>query len=111
MKVPDFKTVYFCGYAKLPTNMSANNVFGQITLGLLIDMETGIIVDLSCTLLSPLAIQMVQSYMVNRHIINDFDNMVSEISYRHQGNAQRPLIKALSDIRRRYVEFVEEYQL
>lgn len=111
MKAPHYKTVYFCGYAKLPTNMSANNVFGQITLGLLIDMETGIIEDLSCTLLSSLAIQMVQSYMVNRHILNDFDAIVEEISYRHQGNAQRPLIKALTDIRRKYIDFVEEHQL
>lgn len=108
MKTPAYKTVYFCGYAKLPTNMSANNVFGQITLGLLIDMETGRITDVSCTLLSSLAIDLVRSYLQNRHILDDYDGMVEEITYRHQGNAQRPLIKALGDIRRNYLDFIAE---
>jgi hypothetical protein len=102
-------TVYFVGYAKLPSVMSASMAYGQLTLGLLIDVRTGLIEDVSCTLLSDLARNLVKSYVVGRHIVRDLDAITEEITYRHQGNAQRPLIKALGDIHRRYLEFMQTH--
>ena len=34
--------------------------------------------------------------------------MVEEIAFRHQGNAQKSLIKALGDIRRNYIDYMSK---
>lgn len=60
------------------------------------------------TLISKLANSMVESYFVGRNLLKDFDDMVEEIAFRHQGNAQKSLIKALGDIRRNYIDYMSK---
>ena len=103
-----YESAYFCGYAKLPSALPTNIANGSLTIGLLIELETGLILKTSATLLSPLANEMVSSYFVGHKIIEDFDSMVEEVSYRHQGNASKPIIKALGDIRNNYLALVEK---
>ena len=104
-----YRTAYFCGYAKLPQSVSANNVYGILTLGLLIDVETGIIEKVSCTLLASLAIEIVSSYFTNRHIVDDYEKIIDEITFRHQGLAQKSIVKAFGEIHRKYIEFIKEH--
>jgi hypothetical protein len=103
-----YETAYFCTYAKLPNAVSTDMINGALTLGLKIRLDTGIIEDVSITLISELAKDMVKSYLVNRHIVNDYDAMVDEIYYRHQGNAAKSIIKALGDAKRSYIELMEK---
>ena len=102
-------TVYFCGYAKLPQSISANNVYGILTICLLINIRTGIIEDVSCTFPTRLAVEMVTSYLINRHIVNDYEEIISEITFRHQGHAQKSIIKACNEVHRRYLDFANEH--
>lgn len=104
-----YETAYFCGYAKLPSALATTAVNGMVTLGLKIHLETGKIEDVSVTLLSGLAVSMVKSYFIGKHIVDDFDSMVEEVTFRHQGNASKSLIKALGDIRRNYLEYMSKY--
>jgi len=106
-----YRTVYFCGYAKLPQSISANNVYNILTLGLLIDVKAGIIERVSCTLLSSLATEIVSSYFINRHVVNDYDEIITEISFRHQGQAQKSIIKAFCEIHKKYIEFAKEHKV
>jgi hypothetical protein len=103
----EYETVYFAGYAKFPSVMSASVAFGQLSLGLLIDMRTGVIVDAGCTLVTDLAKEIVRGYFVGRHIVNDYARINEEITYCHQGNAQRPILKAFGDVYRKYLDFVQ----
>lgn len=102
-----YESAYFCGYAKLPSALPTTTTNSGLTLGILIELETGIMLDASVTLLSELAIKMVKSYLVGRNIVDDYDSVAEEILYRHQGVASKPIIKALNDIRRNYIEYME----
>lgn len=104
-----YETAYFCGYAKLPTVLPTTTTNNGVTLGLVIEIESGKILNASVTFLSEIAVGMVRSYVVDKNIVDDFDEMTEEIMYRHQGVAAKPLIKALSDIRRNYIEYMEKY--
>lgn len=103
-----YDTAYFCGYAKLPSALATTVSNGMLTLGLKIELESGKIQDVSVTLLSPLAKEMVTSYFKGKNIVKDYDDIVEEITYRHQGIAARSLIKSMGDIKRNYVEFMEK---
>ena len=103
-----YETAYFCGYAKLPMALPATVTNGGLTIGLKIELETGIIQDASCTLLSNLAQEMVKSYVVGRNIVDDIRSITQEIFYRHQGIAAKPIIKAIEDIRKNYLEYMEK---
>lgn len=104
-----FKTAYFCGYAKLPSALPTTTTNNGLTLGLELELESGKILDASVTFLSELALKMVKSYTVGKNIVDDFDEMTEEILCRHQGVAAKPLIKAMTDIRRNYIEYMEKY--
>lgn len=102
-----YKTAYFCGNAKTPAAMANISNGNNLILGLLIELETGKVLDVSITLITELAKDVVRSYLAGKNIVTDFDAIVEEISFRHVGSATRPIIKALTDIRRNYIEYME----
>ena len=102
-----YEKIYFTGYAKLPANASASTSYSQFTLGILISIKTGRIEEADCTLLTELARNMVKSYFVGHHIIDEFDDMVEEVMIRHQGAYNKALVKAIGDIKRKYIAFCE----
>ena len=103
-----YDSAYFCGYAKLPSALPTTTTNSGLTLGLKIELESGTIQNVSVTLLSALALDMVREYVVGKNITRDFDSICEEIFYRHQGVAAKPLIKALTDIRRNYIDYMEK---
>ena len=106
-----YESAYFCGYAKLPSALPTTVTNSSLTLGLLIELKSGKILDTSVTLLSPLAIRMVSSYTLGKNIVDDFEEMCDEILCRHQGVAAKPLVKALGDIHRNYLEYIQRDKL
>lgn len=104
-----YKTAYFCGYAKMPSNVSASEVYGSLTLGLKIDLETTVILETSVTLLSGLAKEMIQEYFVGKRVVLDYEDIVAEIQYRHQGGVCKALLKAYDDIRRNFLEYMKKH--
>lgn len=104
-----YESAYFCGYAKLPSALPTTTTNSGLTLGLLIELESAKILDASITLLSPLALEIVKSYLVGRDIVNDYDAIVEEVTFRHQGVAAKSIIKALTDIHRNYIEYMQKY--
>jgi hypothetical protein len=104
-----FTTAYFCGYSKMPSNVTASEVYGSLTLGLKVNLQTEVIEETSVTLLSELAKSMINEYFVGKKINQDYDEIIAEINARHQGGVRKALIKAYSDIRRNFVEYMATY--
>jgi len=102
-----YQTAYFCGYAKLPNSLPTTVSNGSLTLGLEIDLESGKVLHVSTTLISPVANAMAVSYFAGKHVVDDHDQIVEEITLRHQGIAAKPLIKAYGDIRRSYIDYMK----
>ena len=101
-----YETAYFCAYAKLPSVLATTAHNGMLTLGLKLRLETADIEDVSVSLITPLAVNMVRSYFIGRNLLRDYDDIIEEISYRHQGNACKSIIKAAGDIHRNYIEYM-----
>ncbi|SDJ88786.1 DUF3870 domain-containing protein [Natronincola ferrireducens] len=90
MKYYDDDTVYFISYAKLPTEISAAALHKVVGIGLIINIKTGRIVDVSCTLLTQEAKDFMKSILVGRNVHEeDVDEIIQTIKQRYHGYAQK----------------------
>jgi len=98
------KTVIFAGFSRLPENVSSKYVYGCFGLEVEVDIDKGIIVDASCTLLPSLGEKLLLGLLVS----NSMDNLgevVKEIEERYQSACQRAIVATLEQINKRYISF------
>lgn len=104
-----YKTAYFCANAKLSTQVATPVVNGCLTLGLLIDLETELIEDVSISLNSDLARRIVREYFYGKRVLKDSAQIYEEITMRHRGVAAKAITKAFRDIQQNYISYVHTY--
>ncbi|MEA5151106.1 MAG: DUF3870 domain-containing protein [Oscillospiraceae bacterium] len=105
-----YKSAYFCGYAKLPSALPTNVSNCTLTLGLEIEVATNKVINTSVTLLSSVAQNLIHEYFYGKDVVAEYEQIVDEISFRHQGIAQKPIIKAYNDILHNYLAFLQKYK-
>lgn len=96
------KTMVFVGYARVPEGTTARELYQLIGLALEVDMESGRVVDASCTLAVPLAEQFVRRLIVGRELGREFEGIVREIEERYHGPTQRAIVTALKAAHERF---------
>jgi formate dehydrogenase assembly factor FdhD len=107
----DYETVYFVAYARLPRDIPASEQFVRVAIGAEILVSTGMVLNVSCTLPSQLARDFVSGYLLKKNIVNDLDEIVGEINYRHQGDVQKAIIKTVVEINKKYLAFVAKHKI
>lgn len=86
------ETVYFISYAKLPDNMTAGLMHKIVGLGMVINYKTGIIEDISCTLMTTVAKQFLEDVLIGHNLHeNGIDSLLDKIRFRFHGNSQIPM--------------------
>ncbi|SDY76602.1 DUF3870 domain-containing protein [Tindallia californiensis] len=102
-------TVYFIAYAKLPGEIPAANLHRVVGLGLIIDRNSGEIVDVSCTLLTKEAREFIKSVLVGHNIHDEGAEVIAaSIRDRYHGFAQKALCVALRGGIERYLQWKNE---
>jgi hypothetical protein len=104
MEFPESKEniVLFSGYAKLPTGITATEIYKMVGVTVLIDMNSGVIVNADCTLVTELAQRHVSQALIGHDLTNGPDYLVQLIDRIYQGNAKRAIITALRVIYEKY---------
>lgn len=96
------RTMFFGGYAKLPTGITAEELYKIVGVGLEVDPMNGEIVDADCTLATSTAKKVFRQLVVGRRIDEDMSVIVGDLKARYHGGAQKALITALKAIREKY---------
>ncbi len=86
--------VFVTGYAKLPQGITASELYTVICVGLLVDKETGIILDAECSLVTNLAKSVFKSLVVD-HDLNDIEMIEAGFVKHYYGSAKKALISAM----------------
>lgn len=102
--------VLFSGYAKLPSGTASSEVYGVMALVVLIDVQTGIIVEADCTLSTRMAEGFVAHLLVGKEIDNGPEEIIALINAVYQGSAKKVIITALRIIADRYLAFKQQYR-
>ncbi len=100
-------TVYVSGYAKLPSGITAAEMYSVIGIGLLVDRKTGVIIDCDTTLATTTARKFMKDLLVGCSILK-FRELENEIKNRYYGSAKKSLIVALKSCYEKFTEIKDE---
>ncbi|TCL38838.1 uncharacterized protein DUF3870 [Anaerospora hongkongensis] len=97
--------VLFSGSAKLPVDTASFKKYKYISLVVLIDMQSGEIVEVEYTVLTQLSRNFIASLLVGNSLMNGIGEIVNSISVYYQGDARKAIITSLRTIYAKYVVF------
>jgi hypothetical protein len=89
------KRVLFSGYAKLPTGITATELYRVIGLVILVDMNTETIVEADCTLATQVARNHVAKTLIGQTLKYGPEPLVRLLDQVYQGSAKKAIITAL----------------
>jgi hypothetical protein len=108
MKYPK-KTIYVSSFAKLPTGIPSESVYKALDVGLIINVETGIIENASVTLLTDEAADFLRDIIVGFNLKeDDLEILLDEIKARYHGSAQKAIIVAIKKVVEKYEVLMTE---
>ena len=102
------KKVLFSGYAKLPTGITASEMYKVIGLITVIDIETGIIEEADCTLATELARRHLCAYIVGYNINDGPEKLQEILDTAYQGSAKKAFSTAIRIIYDKYKSYKTE---
>ena len=102
------RRVLFSGYAKLPTGITATELYRVIGVVIIVDMETETIVETDCTLATRVARMHVAETLVGQSLSDGPEPMVKLIDQVYQGSAKKAIITAVRICYDKYRSFRDE---
>lgn len=85
--------IFISGYAKLPTGTTAEELYKVIAVGILVDKNTGDILDADCTVVTDVAKKLIKKILIGKNILN-FEEIEKIINERYFGNVKKALISS-----------------
>lgn len=90
--------VLLSGSAKLPSNTAAQKLFDQLVVVVKLDYETGIVLDVDCTMATELGREFVCEIIKGYDLNRGSDGLLEAISFRYFGHLKKALLTAVKDI-------------
>ncbi|HWR60405.1 MAG TPA: DUF3870 domain-containing protein [Clostridia bacterium] len=95
-------TIYITGTAKISGNDPISDIFETFFIGIILDRDTGRIVDVTCNMVRDVTSDFIKSLMLGYDLVRDEESIIDEIRDRFHGIAQKAVIAAFKDARNRY---------
>ncbi|MEW9094521.1 MAG: DUF3870 domain-containing protein [Clostridiaceae bacterium] len=96
-------TIYITGISRANSTDPITIMYNGFFLGLIINMDNGEIIDITCNAISNVTSDFIKSILVGYNLISDLDHMINEINSRFLGTAQKALIVALKDVHNKFL--------
>ena len=101
-------TVYFISYARLPNGIAAGKLLEVVGIGLIINKTSGVIEDISCTLITEEAKLFIKDIAVGFNLHDrPIEDLLTSISLRYHGLSQKAVCVAISGAYDRYIQWLE----
>ena len=100
----DTNEIFVTGYAKLPQGITATELYTVVAVGMLVDANTGVIIDVDCSLVTSVARNFVKKLVSGRNL-NDLDKIEAVFNDKYHGSARKALISAFRTCHEKYVQY------
>lgn len=107
MSISKHESVFFSGYAKLPSGITATEMYRIIGVMIVVDMETETVMEADCTLITETGRNFVRNIIAGFCLANGIEPLLRTIDLRYQGNAKKAIISALKIIYDKYKSYKE----
>lgn len=94
--------ILLSGYAKLPSNTAAQKLFDQLVVVVNVDYDSGIILDVDCTMATDLGKRFVTTMMKGYDLNRGPDALLEAINLRYFGHLKKALLTAVREIFQHY---------
>ena len=101
----DKNVVLISGYAKLPSNITAEVVYDTLVIVALFDRRSGIIIEAEASMVTDLSKRFVSELMEGYNLNDGPDALIAEFEELYLGNAKKALETAIRMIFARYQEY------
>ena len=99
--------VLFSGYAKLPTGITASEIYRVIGIIVIVDMETEVIIEADCTLATGLARRQVCRFLEGSSLKDGVATIVGQVEEGYQGSTKKAIVTAVRIIYDKYRSYRE----
>ncbi|MBU3188085.1 DUF3870 domain-containing protein [Clostridium bowmanii] len=97
-------TIYVVGNSKTNTDNAITNRFSSFFIGFVVDIDTGEIIDLSCSSTIRTTDDFIKTLLMGKSL-KIFDcNLEEEVKRRYHGSSQRAIVVAYKDAVKKYDE-------
>ena len=100
----DTNEIFVTGYAKLPQGITATELYTVIAVGMLVDANTGDILDIDCSLVTSVARDFVKKLICGKNL-NDLDEIEDLFNDKYHGSARKALISAFRTCSEKYIQY------
>lgn len=98
--------VLFSGYARMPSNTTAQRIYEEMALVALIDMDTGVVHNVECTMVTGLAKEFVSNLIIGYDMKQGIEPLVARMERQYQGHLKKALISAIKMVGTQYAEML-----
>ncbi len=102
--------ILLAGYAKLPSNTTASKMFDQLVVVADVDYESGVILDVDCSMATDLGRRFVLTMMKGYNLTGGIESLLEEINLKYYGHLKRALLTAVREIGQQYADLRKENQ-
>lgn len=96
--------VLFSGYARMPSNTTAQKIYEELALVAVIDMNTGVIHNVECTMVTGLAKEFVSNLIIGYDMNRGVEELLKKLEYKYQGHLKKALASAIKMIGTQYAD-------
>ena len=97
-------TVLISGYAKLPANITSEEIFKTMVVVALVDMEFGTIVNAECSVVTEVAKNFIASMIIGYNMNEGPEKLIARFDTLYFGQAKRAIETSLKMIFAKYRE-------
>jgi len=94
----------FSGYARLPSNTTAQKIYEELALVMVIDMNTGVVHNAECTMVTGLAKEFVSKLLVGYDMNQGIEPLIKLVERKYQGHLKKALASSIRMIGAQYQE-------
>ena len=100
--------ILLAGYSKLPTNTAAQKMYEQLVVVADVDFESGIILDVDCSMATDLGKRFVLQMMKGYNLTDGPDALLEALNLHYYGHLKRALLNAVREICQQYLDLKGE---
>jgi hypothetical protein len=96
--------VLISGYAKLPANITSEEVFKTLVVVVLVDMQLGTITDAECSVVTEVSKKFISGILIGYNLASGPDALIERFEKSYFGQTKKAIIASLKMIFEKYSE-------
>ena len=102
----EMEGVLISGYAKLPTNITSQEIYKTLVMVVIVDLQSGLISKAECSVVTEIAKQYVEKLVIGYNMNNGIGALIERFEILYHGQTKKAVETSLKMIFAKYSEII-----